>query len=117
VTVFGKGSKTRVVLLPNAIWHELVRFRQHADLDAPVFASRSSGGHVHPSMVERIVFAAAQRAGVEGKVSPHWLRHSHATQVLEQGAPTHLGAGLSGYDRPLPARAADHSSSQYLGGW
>jgi integrase/recombinase XerD len=32
VTVFGKGSKTRVVLLPNTIWRELLRFRQGAGL-------------------------------------------------------------------------------------
>jgi hypothetical protein len=31
VTVFGKGSKTRVVLLPNTIWRELLRLRNHAD--------------------------------------------------------------------------------------
>jgi len=36
VTVFGKGSKTRVVLLPNTIWRELLRFRQHAEVRAMV---------------------------------------------------------------------------------
>jgi integrase/recombinase XerD len=55
VTVFGKGSKSRMVLLPNPIWREVLRFRQHADHDAPVFASRRGGGHLHPSTVERIV--------------------------------------------------------------
>ena len=94
VTVFGKGSKTRVVLLPNAIWRELVRFRHGASMDGPVFASRRGGGHLHPSMVERIVTKAAQRADLEGKVSPHWLRHSHATHALERGAPIHLFVGL-----------------------
>jgi integrase/recombinase XerD len=48
VTVFGKGSKTRVVLLPNPILRELLRFRQHAAQDAPVFPSRSGGGHLDP---------------------------------------------------------------------
>jgi integrase len=63
VTVFGKGSKTRVVLLSNAIWRELPRLRQHAAQDAPVFPSRSGGGHLDPIMIERIVAKAALRAG------------------------------------------------------
>ena len=60
VTVFGKGSKTRVVLLPSAIWRELLRFRQGAGLDAPVFPSRRGGGHLCPTAVERVVRKAAQ---------------------------------------------------------
>jgi hypothetical protein len=90
VTVFGKGAKTRTVLLPTSIWREPMRFRQQAGPDAPVFASRRSGGHLHSTAIERIVLKAAQRAGVDGKVSPHWLRHSHATHALERGAPIHL---------------------------
>jgi integrase/recombinase XerD len=90
------------VLVPNAIWRELLRFRQHADLNAQVFASRRGGGHLHPSMVERIVTKAAQRAGLEGKVSPHWLRHSHATHALERDAPIHLVQATTG--RYLHAR-------------
>jgi integrase/recombinase XerD len=119
VNIFGKGSKTRTVLLPSAIWRELLRFRQHAALDAPVFASPRGGGHLHPSSIERIVGIAAARAGLEGKVSPHWLRHSHATHALERGAPIHLVAATLGHasvattGKYLHARPTD-SSSNYL---
>jgi integrase/recombinase XerD len=119
VTVFGKGSKTRTVLLPNAIWRELLRFRQHAGMDAPVFASRSGGGHLHPTAIERLVLKAAQRAGVDGKVAPHWLRHSHATHAVERGAQIHLVQATLGHasvatnGRYLHARPTD-SSSKYL---
>ena len=71
-------------------------------------------------MVERIVTKAAVRAGVEGKVSPHWLRHGHATHALERGAPIHLVQATLGHasvattGRYLHARPTD-SSSKYLG--
>src|SRR5260370_11521891 len=55
VTVFGKGSKTRTVLLPNAIWRELLRYRQHADLNAPLFPSHRGGGHLPPTSVAPLV--------------------------------------------------------------
>jgi integrase/recombinase XerD len=119
INVFGKGSKTRTVLLPSAIWRELLRFRQHAPLDAPVFVSPRTSGHLHPSSIERIVAKAAARAGLELAVSPHWLRHSHATHALERGAPIHLVAATLGHasvattGKYLHARPTD-SSSKYL---
>jgi integrase/recombinase XerD len=85
VTLYGKGDKTRTVKVSKATWKELCKFREGAAAEAPVFASQK-GGHLDPSQVRRIVLAAAQRAGVEGNVSPHWLRHSHASHALDRRA-------------------------------
>ena len=69
----------------------------------------------------QIVKAAAKRAGIKGKVSPHWLRHAHATHALERGAKIHLVAETLGHSsvaitsRYLHARPED-SSSLYLPG-
>jgi integrase len=38
--------------------------------------------------MERVVRKAAQRAGVLRLVSPHWLRHAHASHALDRNAPT-----------------------------
>src|SRR5262249_26061151 len=49
VTVFGKGDKTRVVLLPASVWRELEGLiHGRGPADAPVFPSRRGGGHLHP---------------------------------------------------------------------
>jgi len=111
VTVFGKGGKTRTVLLPSTIWREMLRFRRGAGLDTAVFASRSRGGHLHPTTIERIVLKAAQRAGVEGKVSPHWLRQSRDARARARRAvPPGAGGSWSlvgGHHGPLSARQAE----------
>lgn len=86
LTVIGKGNKSRSVIIPCELWAELMEFRGNADDDAPVFKSRKGGGHLDRSQINRIVEAAAQRAGINKKVSPHWLRHAHATHALEAGA-------------------------------
>ncbi len=87
-----------------------------------VFWSRvgdDKGRHLDRTQVYRIVAAAAERAGIEGKVSPHWLRHSHASHSLEHGASIHLVQATLGHSditttsRYLHARP-DDSSAMYL---
>ena len=85
VTLFGKGEKTRSVKLSKATWQALIAQRGEAKPADPVFKSRQ-GGNLDESQAWRIVRQAAQRAGIAGSVSPHWLRHSHATHALDRGA-------------------------------
>jgi len=119
ITVFGKGSKTRTVLLPQSVWNTLQALRGDANENAPVFRSRKKGGHLDESMVWRIVSKAAKRAGLEKAVSCHWLRHAHASHSLDRGAPIHLVQATLGHSsiattgKYLHARPSD-SSSSYL---
>jgi integrase/recombinase XerD len=119
ITVFGKGGKTRAILLPASIWRDLAGLCGDAGPDAPVFRSRVRGGTLTRVQVERIVLAAARRAGIEGHVSPHWLRHAHASHALDRGAPIHLVQATLGHSsvattgRYLHARPME-SSGRYL---
>lgn len=119
ITVFGKGGKTRNILLPAPIWSRLVSLRFRNGPDDPVFRSRN-GGALNRTQVHRIVKAAAKRAKLSEKVSAHFLRHSHASHALDRGAPVHvvqttLGhASLTTTTRYTHARPGD-SSSRYLG--
>ncbi len=118
ITVFGKGGKTRTVLMPGSVWTALMSLRGEASDDAPVFRSRK-GGHLDESQVWRIVRKAAERAGIDKDVSCHWLRHAHASHALDRGAPIHLVQATLGHSsvastgRYLHARPND-SSSNYL---
>ena len=118
-TVFGKGGKTRVVLLSAATWKVLTALRGEALADAPVFLSRK-GGALDPSAVHRVVKAAAARAGLGPEVSAHWLRHAHASHSLNRGAPIHLVQATLGHasvattGRYLHARPSE-SSARFLG--
>lgn len=90
VTVIGKGTKQRTVLLPQTMYQELLALRGNASDGSPVFLSRK-GGKLSRVQVYRIVEEAAIKAGIkvyseDGKqktrVSPHWLRHAHATHYV-----------------------------------
>jgi integrase/recombinase XerD len=120
VTVYGKGGVTRVVALDWDIWFDLMSLRSDANRDDPVFKSRNKGGHLSNMQVIRIVRAAALRVGVtDVHVSPHWLRHAHASHALEHGAPIHLVQATLGHSsiattgRYLHARPGI-SSARYL---
>jgi site-specific recombinase XerD len=118
ITVFGKGGKTRVVLLPASVWRSLMQLRGEAGPEDPVFRS-AKGGHLDPSAAHRVVKHAAARAGLPVEVSAHWLRHAHASHALDHGAPIHLVQATLGHSsvattgRYLHARPND-SSARYL---
>ena len=120
LTVFGKGGRTRAVLLPRATWALLAALRGEAAPDAPMFRSRR-GSALDASQVHRVVKAAAKRAGLPAEVSAHWLRHAHASHALDRGAPVHLVQATLGHasvattGRYLHARPTD-SSAKYLAG-
>ncbi len=95
VLVYGKGGKTRAIKLPAILWQDLQSLRGDAALEKPVFGSRKQQGHFSQLQVNRIVKAAAQRVpGLEPTIakpiSPHWLRHAHASHAMDRGAPIHL---------------------------
>jgi len=119
ISVWGKGAKERTILLPASVYQDLLALRRGASDDVPVFRSRKGGGPLDTSQVLRVVRAAATRAGIAAKVSPHWLRHSHATHALERQAPIHLVAATLGHSsvattgKYLHARPSD-SSARYL---
>ena len=119
ITVFGKGAKTRTVLMPSSVWNAVQLLRNEAKENAPVFRSRK-GGHLDESQVWRIVRKASKRAGIEKEVSCHWLRHAHASHALDRGAPIHLvqqtlgHSSISTTGRYLHARPTESSSSYLL---
>jgi integrase/recombinase XerD len=96
ITVIGKRDKVRSVLLPASMWIELVALRGAVGDDDPVFRSRQSGP-LDAMSVQRIVKAAARRAGLPAATSPHWLRHAHCSHALERGASPALVRDTAGH--------------------
>ncbi len=119
VTLDGKGEKERTVLLPASLYQEVIQLRRGEDDTQPVFLSQKHG-HLDPSQVHRIVEAAAVRANVltytgeqrrknrksgvvevqkvkKSRVSPHFLRHSHASHALDRNVPPHVVQATLGH--------------------
>lgn len=117
ITVFGKGSKTRTVLIPSDLEHQLQHL-QKSDRCNNIFTSRT-GRKLTRTAIHYRIKKAAQNAGINEKVSSHWLRHSHATCAIENGCDLHLLQQSLGHSslaitgKYLHARP-NQSSSQFV---
>ena len=87
-----KGSKHRVIFL-----HDNVRAILPIFEDGNYIFSSNRGKKYHGKTIQQIVSQAARRAGIKRKVTPHTLRHSFATHLLEGGASIRLIQKLLGH--------------------
>lgn len=104
VRLFGKGRKERVVPLGGyakaALSAYLVRARPvlaTAGAGTPALFLGQRGTRLSRQSVWNIVQACAERADLPGHVSPHTLRHSFATHLLEGGADVRVVQELLGH--------------------
>jgi site-specific recombinase XerD len=118
MTAFGKGDKTRTILLPAALWARVTALRGATGPTDHVFRSRKGGGLTRQQIYD-IFKEVAQRAGLPAAASPHWLRHAHVSHALDNGAPVHVvqfsagHASLTTTTRYTHVRPED-SSARYI---
>jgi integrase/recombinase XerD len=101
----GKGGKERVVpvgrMAREAVAAYLVRGRPAllaaAPRATPAAFLNARGGRLSRQSAWAVLGAAAERAGVRGAVSPHTLRHSFATHLLDGGADVRVVQELLGH--------------------
>lgn len=79
-----KGKKDRVSLLSENILHLLRKYYKAYKPQKYLFEG-AKGGKYSLTSVAKILKNAAQKAGIRKNVTPHMLRHSFATHLLEQG--------------------------------
>jgi integrase/recombinase XerD len=82
----GKGKKDRYVTLSPTLLETLREYYQaYHPKGQWLFPNRTGEYPIHPTAVQRACRKAAQVAGINKRVTPHMLRHSFATGLLEEG--------------------------------
>jgi integrase/recombinase XerD len=104
VRLFGKGSKERIVPLgsyaADALGAYLVRGRPALAVKGkgtPAVFLNQRGGRLSRQSAWAVLRAAADRADLGGHLSPHTLRHSFATHLLDGGADVRVVQELLGH--------------------
>ncbi len=119
VTVFGKGSKERVVLFGSAAQDALTRYLTvgrprvvHVG-DQALFINHR-GTRLSDRSVRRIVDRYVTQLALTKKVSPHTFRHTFATHLLEGGADLRVVQELLGHASLSSTQIYTHTAAEYL---
>lgn len=120
LSVIGKGNKQRVVPIGTQAKASLTRYLTSGrpELVSPrspsnVFLTRRGSAFAHVTMWKRIT-DWVKRAGVEKHVTPHMLRHSFATHLMEHGADLRVIQELLGHASINTTEVYTHVAAQRL---
>ena len=120
VRVFGKGSKERLVPISSTALREINNYwswREELKIkpgeEDYLFLNRR-GAHLTRTMILIMLKQQADEAGIQKTISPHTLRHSFATALLEGGADLRVIQALLGHESIATTEIYTHISSQTL---
>lgn len=120
VDVTGKGSKQRLVPMSDVAADWVTRYMDERRLMKPkpgdeniLFLNRF-GGRLSRVMIFYIIKDLAEKAGVKRTVSPHTLRHSFATHLLEGGANLRAIQMMLGHESLATTEIYLHLDNLYL---
>lgn len=110
----GKGKKDRLVMLPAKLQPVLARQGQLKPAEEFLFTN-GRGGRLTEATIQKAVAQAAARAGLAKIVTPHTLRHSFATHLLEAGTDIRYIQELLGHAKLETTQIYTHVASNIIG--
>ncbi|MEK7363334.1 MAG: site-specific tyrosine recombinase/integron integrase [candidate division NC10 bacterium] len=114
IRVRGKGAKERMIPVGDVALQALDAYLgAHGQADGPLFRNLR-GGRLTVRSVHRIVKARSRAAGLTRRVTPHTLRHTFATHMLDAGADLRLIQDLLGHSRLSTTQRYTHVSADHL---
>ncbi len=120
-SVRGKGEKVRVVFLSDTARGAIKDYlKERKDMDEAMFVQFGKNTANVKSLrlstrsVERIVKQYAIKAGISKKVTPHIVRHSFATDLLQNGADLRSVQALLGHANIATTQVYTHVTDKHL---
>jgi len=109
-----KGNKDRVVPLPGKILSNLREYYLAYRPKTWLFEGQSKNSQYSATSLAKVLKNAAAKAGINKEISLHWLRHSYATHLLEQGTDLRIIQELLGHKSSKTTEIYTHVSTQSI---
>ena len=117
IRVIGKGNKQRLVPVSGMARDRIqlyMEVRNKVHRKEEILFLNNRGKKLTRVMIFTIIKQAAQRAGIDKKISPHTFRHSFATHLLEGGANIRQVQELLGHENILTTEIYTHLDNSHL---
>lgn len=121
VLITGKGNKQRFVPISNKAMTEINKYLKHYRPTYPlkheytdIVFLNNRGEKMTRVMIFLIIKKAANKAGITKKISPHTLRHSFATHLIDGGADLRSVQQMLGHESILTTEIYTHLSKKHL---
>ena len=119
LSIRGKGDKVRVVFLSSAAKSAITAYlKARKDMEEALFVNiplgKATPTRLTPRSMERIIKFYAIKAGITKKVTPHVLRHSFATDLLNNGADIRSVQQLLGHASVSTTQIYTHVTDSHL---
>jgi len=118
IRLLGKGNKERVIPLGNTAKEVLNRYlsirAKFADQSVDTIFVLKSGKKIYPMAVQRLVKKYLSQSSLTHQQSPHILRHSYATHLLNAGANIRVVKDLLGHESLSTTQVYTHLSIDHL---
>jgi len=115
IIVKGKGNKERVVPVGDTAKYWINKYLTERDIESDfLFPGRNPQNHLTRMAFFKIIKNEAKRAGITTEISPHSLRHSFATHMLEGGADLRIIQELLGHSNISTTEIYTHMSTNTL---
>ena len=114
IRVIGKRNKERVIPIPGLLIDLIATYRSFSTIEHPHLLLTDKGEPLYPMFVQRLVKKNLGEFSQLEKLSPHVLRHSYATHLLNRGADLNAIKELLGHANLAATQVYTHNSMEKM---
>lgn len=114
IQIFGKGKKERIVLFGNKTLELINKYLDESEFDHEYLILNQRGKKITERGIRLILDKNVRMSGVKAHVTPHTIRHTFATHMLNEGANLVTVQELLGHENLATTQVYTHVSNERL---